>query len=70
MKYYYVITENKNGKYYSYAETVEENYNIMALIKRNNNIICVNPCQSRKKAEELSYIWNEGYKENGTYLYN
>ena len=34
-----------------------------------NNIVVANLCDTKKKAQELVSLWNESFKNNGTYLF-
>ena len=66
--FYYVISEQIEGKNYAYAETIKGTENLVSHIKRLENVICVNAVKTRKEAEHIAYMWNQTYKENGTNL--
>ena len=69
-KYYYVISETENGKNNAFALTVDDSNNLLSIFKQHKNATIIQPCESKKKAEEFADFWNESYKANGTYLFD
>lgn len=59
----------KPGCYASYF-CVSENDNLLAKLNSWYGIQYANICPTKKRAEEIVNIWNEGYKKNGTYLFD
>ena len=52
--FYYVISEQIEGKNYAYAETIKGTENLVSHIKRLENVICVNAVKTRKEAEHIA----------------
>lgn len=68
---YYVITEEKDGKYLSYAETIRNNNNLVGMFGHKDcNVITVNACDSRNKAEQITIELNESWKKQGKYMFD
>jgi hypothetical protein len=67
--FYYVVMEEIDGKNCAYVDKVSENTNICGRWEASQ-FIFVQPCESKKRAEELADFWNESYKTNGTYLFD
>lgn len=70
MKYFYfAVTIEENGKYYSYIVKVSPFDNV--LYKLNiPGIIQATITPTKKAAAELVKAWNATYKTNGRYLYD
>lgn len=69
MKNYYIAAQIKeNDKFYAYAIKVNTSDNILPKLEVNN-IVVANLCDTKKKAQELVSLWNESFKNNGTYLF-
>ena len=67
--FYYVVMEEIDGKKYAYVDKVSENTNICGRWEASQ-FICVQPCESKKRAEEIAEAWNGDFKKNGTYLFD
>ena len=69
MKNYYIAVQIKeDNKFYAYAIKVNTSDNILSKLEVNN-IVVANLCDTKKKAQELVSLWNESFKNNGTYLF-
>lgn len=69
MKYYWIAAQIKeNGKNYAYALRVSTSDNLVSKLSRES-IVAANICESKKQAAEIVTAWNEGYKENGSYMF-
>ena len=69
MKSFYIAIQIKdNNKFYAYVIKVNTTDNLLSKLEINN-IITANICDTKKKAEELVNLWNENFKNNGTYLF-
>ena len=61
---WYVFTiKDEDGKFYSFAERIRNNYNLVDYAKQ---AYTMNACDSMKKAKEIAAAWNEAYIKNGT----
>lgn len=65
---YIVITRKTDDKYISYVVFARNNDNLLSVLSIKD-IISANICSSKKAAHELVDLWNEGYKNNGSYMY-
>ena len=69
MKNYYIAVQIKeDDKFYAYAIKVNIMDNLLSKLEVNN-IVVANLCDTKKKAQELVSLWNESFKNNGTYLF-
>lgn len=69
MKNYYIAVQIKeDNKLYAYAIKVNTMDNLLSKLEVNN-IVVANLCDTKKKAQELVSLWNESFKNNGTYLF-
>lgn len=69
---YFVITEeNENGKQFSHAERVFNDYNLLNYFQAcyGFKIISINACDTFKKAKEIADDWNLTYKLYGRYAF-
>lgn len=70
MKNFYVALQiEENGKYYAYAEKISENDNLLAKLSIKN-LVTANICETKKKAEEVTTLWNDSHKTNGRYMFS
>lgn len=67
--FYYVITVEKDKKYFSYHMIVTENDNLKTLFETIENAISIFPVATEKQALEIMIKYNERFKEDGNYLY-
>ena len=65
--FYYVITIEKNEKYFSYVRKIKEGNNIISLV--DDDVIVVYPCKRLKDAKALASLWNGQAKKNGNYMF-
>lgn len=64
--YYFVVTEEKDGKYISYVLKIN---GVNNLVGRFDRFYTVNICATKKEAEETARYWNECYKMKDMLLY-
>lgn len=70
MKYfYYAVNTEDNGKIYAFVIKASINENLKTLFSGYKNLISINACPTKKRAEELANFWNDCYKTNGTYMF-
>ena len=62
------VTEEINGKYYAFADTIKTGENLVAAIEKYGSKCC-HLCENRKQAEELADEWNKRYIKNGKYAF-
>ena len=68
--FYLAVQEEHTGKYFAFVIRYYNCNNLLATLEQYPNLKTVNICESKKQAEELATRWNEGYKANGTYLFD
>ena len=69
MKNYYIaVSISENEKYYAYMIKATSSDNLLSKLKIKN-IISANICETKKSASEIIKLWNDGYKANGTSLF-
>jgi len=75
---YFVLTEKEEatGKFYSWAEKVHNHYNLLGYFTPTRYpgkgafvITTINVCDTWKEAQHIADIWNESYRNNGTYAF-
>lgn len=59
-----------NPGYYAYIIPVTESDNIKSVLERVGGLLHANIYPTKKKAAEVVQMWSDGYKNNGTYLFN
>lgn len=69
-KFYYVATACKDGKYYDYGITTTESRNLLSILRDHKNLICVFPCETRKRMEELVEAYRQDRIKNGNYMFS
>lgn len=67
--FYYVVSESENGKNYAFALTINNSNNLLSIFNNYKHAKIIHACESRMKAENIAIEWNNGYKENGTYMF-
>jgi hypothetical protein len=68
-KFYVTIQIMENGKYYAYYTTVSAANNLLSMLKVKG-VIAANIFETKKRAGEVVKAWNNGFVENGTYLFD
>lgn len=69
MKYFYfAVTIEENGKYYSYVVKISSSDNILAKLKIKG-ILHANIYPTKKQAAATVERWNAVYKANKRYLF-
>jgi hypothetical protein len=63
--YYFVVTEEENGKLRSFVLRVHSSNN---LVGKFDHYQSANICNTKKEANALADYWNACYKKNGTYM--
>ena len=66
---YLAVTVEENGKYYAYMIKHHNSNNLLSVLKIKG-ILHVNICDTKKEATKIVQEWNEGYKQNGTYMFD
>lgn len=66
--FYIAVTTKENEKFYSYCIKVSESDNLLSKLKIKN-ITWANIYQTKKKAEEVTKLWNDQFAANGTSLF-
>ena len=70
MKYFYfAVTIEENGKYYSYVVKVSPSDNVLSKLDIKG-ILYANACPTKKQAAATVDFWNRQHKINGTYLFD
>lgn len=79
MKIYFVVTDEKDGKRYSYVESLSYGYNVISFLTRltanvktvlKTNVESVIPFKTKKEAEKIAEAWNNTQRKSGTLLYS
>ena len=65
---YFVISGERNGKYYAYVEKVANCYNLKGYFV-NPEIITINVCDSKKEAEKIASAWNVTWSSEGKHAF-
>jgi len=68
-KSFYVFTICENGKFYSYADAIQNCNNLVSIFAGIKNLYTANACDTRRQADEIARAWNDSYKQNGTYMF-
>lgn len=68
-KTWLAVTISENGKNYAYAVPVSGSDNLCAVMGRISGLTAAHICPSKKAASELAAFWNDGYKANGSYMF-
>lgn len=66
--FYLVLNKKENDKYVAFMVKCCESNNLLSVLMQYSGLSSVNICKTHKQAQGLVDFWNEGYKENGTYL--
>ena len=66
---YLAVTVEENGKYYAYMIKHHNSNNLLSVLKIKG-ILHANICDTKKEATKIVQEWNEGYKQNGTYMFD
>ena len=71
MKYFWIAAiVQENGRHYAFAFRVSENDNLKCRLDGVQNLSSANIMPTKKAACDLVTFWNDGFKANGTYLFN
>ena len=69
MKYFYfAVTVEENGKYYSYVVKISSSDNVLSRLKMKG-ILQANIYPTKKQAAEVVERWNAIHKINNQYLF-
>lgn len=60
--------EGEKG-YYAFIIPVTEAENLQSVFDRYKGLLHTNIMPTKKKASEIVRLWNDSYRENGTYLF-
>lgn len=69
MNRYYLVQEEKDGKFVAYAATIPESDNLLRLSQRYPDAFAINACITKKQAEKLAGELNAEFKKNDNYMY-
>ena len=69
-RFYIVVVDKENEKYFAHAHAIGMDENLLAIIKSFKYATIIHTCESATKAHYLAAEWNESYKANGTYLFD
>jgi len=71
MKYFWIAAiVQENGRHYAFAFRVSENDNLKCRLDGIQNLSSANIMPTKKAARDLVTFWNDGFKANGTYLFD
>lgn len=65
---YIAVTEKQNDKFYSYWISATSSDNLLYKLS-NPKLIYANAYGTRKEAATVADLWNQSYKNNGTFLF-
>lgn len=65
----YKFDEEDTGSFYAYAVPVTENQNLKSTLDSIKGLQFCNIFATKRAAVEVTTMWNDSYKENGTYLF-
>lgn len=65
---YIAVSIEEDNKNYAYAIKVTESDNLLGKLEVKG-IKYANICGTKKRASEIVDYWNNGYKQNGTYMF-
>lgn len=68
-KFYFVVTETKEGKHFSSVIGISESSNIIQEFKKIPNATHANIFATKKLCEEIANDWNDCYIANGTHMF-
>lgn len=68
-KTFYVFTIRENGKFYSYADAIQNNNDLVSIFGGIKNLYTANACDTKHDADRIAQDWNEHYKRNGKYMF-
>lgn len=63
-----IFTDSING-YYAYMVKFTSSDNLKSILDRIGGLQVANMCATKKEAEELVKAWNEGFEQNGVYVF-
>lgn len=66
---YFAATVERGGRFASLVLSVENGTNLLLRLQNTQGLTFITPCDSKRQADELVYVWNESHKKNGMYLY-
>ena len=63
------LTDDAGGNY-AYMVKFTSSDNLRSVLDRIGGLKAANMCTTKKEAKELVEVWNEAYKQNGTYAFS
>lgn len=63
------FTDDLGGNY-AYMVKFTSSDNVKSVLDRIGGLKAANMCATKKEAKELVEVWNEAYKQNGTYAFD
>lgn len=69
---WYVLAYQKNNKFYAHAFRINNNSNLVSFMKDHlqAGLVIMNPCSTKKRAFEITKVWNDGWKSENKYLFS
>ena len=61
---YIAVIAEENGKRYAYGIKVSP------MLKDHKRLVAGNVCETKKRMVELVNNWNEGFRQNGCYMFD
>ena len=76
MKYFYYAIErekvnSETGESYYIADVIRvaQSQNLLSVLNRFKDLISVTPAATKKAAVNMVNVWNEGFYNNGCYMF-
>ena len=67
-RYYIAVTEKHDNKHIAYVIKATSSDNLLSKLS-NPHLIYASAYDTLKKAGEVAEMWNQSYRDNGTYLF-
>lgn len=67
---YLTVQMQEGGRYYAYVLPVSHDDNLVHVLARMKGIVCANIAVNKKQAEKTVNSWNDGFKQEGKYLFD
>lgn len=67
---YIAVIAEENGKRYAYGIKASTMLNLVAMLKDHKHLVAGNVCETKKHMVELVNNWNEGFRQNGCYMFD
>lgn len=67
--FYFAVTVQENGKYYSYVEKISSSQNILSKLNAPG-VLHANICETKKRAVGIVERWNAIHRAQGLFLFD